>query len=236
MNKLDFTLAHQPDMSLLQIRLKQGQSFYAEPSVMASMDSGIQLKAGLKGGLLKSIGRALGGESLIINTFSAPNADGEVNLAPGPMGDILHYRLDGTGIMLQRGAYVANSEGVEINGKWDGMRGFFSGEGMVLLKATGTGDLFFNTYGAILKHEVDFQNDFIVDTGYVVAFEDTLDYHVTTVPGLRSGGKLKTLFFGGEGLVCNFKGKGKVWIQTRTVNPFLRWVHPYRRVKKGNNN
>jgi len=235
MNKLDFTLSHQPDMSLLQIRLKQGQSFYAEPSVMASMDCGVQLKAGLKGGLLKSIGRAFGGESLIINTFSAPTADGEINLAPGPMGDILHYQLDGTGIMLQRGAYVANSEGVEVNGKWDGMRGFFSGEGMVLLKATGTGDLFFNTYGAILEHEVDFQNDFIVDTGYVVAFEDTLDYNVTTVPGLRAGGKLKTLFFGGEGLVCNFKGKGKVWIQTRTVSPFLRWVHPYRRVKKNNN-
>ncbi len=232
MSPLDFTLSHQPDMSMLQIRLQKGQSFYAEPSVMASMDRSVELKAGLKGGLLKSIGRALGGENLVINTFSARSAPGEVNLAPGPMGDIVHYRLENNSIMLQRGAYVANSDGVEINAKWDGMRGFFSGEGMVLLKATGAGDLFFNSYGAILEHTVDFSNDFIVDTGYVVAFEETLDYSVTTVPGLRGTSKLKSLFFGGEGLVCNFRGQGKVWIQTRTVAPFLSWVHPYRRVQK----
>ena len=238
MNQLNYNLSHQPDMSMLQIKLQQGQHFYAEPSAMVSMDSHITLKAGLKGGVLKSIGRALGGESMVVNSFTATNDEGEVFLAPGTMGDIKHYRLEGNGLMLQRGSYLANSEGVEIDGKWDGMRGFFSGEGMVLLKARGTGDLFFNSYGVILHHQVDVHNDFIVDTGYIVAFEDSLDYNVTTLPGLSGGSRFKTLLFGGEGLVCRFKGQGKVWLQTRNVAPFVNWINPFRPVEKtssGNN-
>ena len=83
--------------------------------------------------------------------------------------------------------------------------------------------------------EIDVNDGFIVDTGYVVAFENTLNYQITTVPGLSIGSKVKTFLFGGEGLVCKFSGQGKVWIQTRTINPFLRWVHPYRRVQNSSN-
>ena len=64
------------------------------------------------------------------------------------------------------------------------------------------------------------KSDFIVDTGYIVAFEDTLEYRVSVLPGLRAGSKIKSFLFGGEGLVCRFSGQGKVWIQTRYVHPF----------------
>ena len=53
------------------------------------------------------------------------------------------------------------------------------------------------------------KDQYIVDTGYIVAFEDTLQYNVTILPGLRAGGKLKSFFFGGEGLVCRFSGQGQ---------------------------
>ncbi len=99
----------------------------------------------------------------------------------------------------------------------------------MLLKATGEGDVFFNSYGAILS--VDVTDEYIVDTGYIVAFEDTLDYNVSVLPGLRGGSKLKTLFFGGEGLVCRFSGQGRVWIQTRHVQSFLSWVNAFRPTK-----
>ena len=76
--------------------------------------------------------------------------------------------------------------------------------------------------------EVDVIDGFVVDTGYVVAFEDTLTYKVSVLPGLRPGSKIKTFLFGGEGLVVDFAGRGKVWIQTRDVGPFLRWANPFR--------
>jgi uncharacterized protein (TIGR00266 family) len=227
---LQFDIHHQPDFAILSVKLQQGQKLLAEPSAMATMEPSLELKAGLRGGLGKSLGRMLGGESLIVNTFTAQSGPGELMLAPGAPGDVLHYRLAGNSLMLQRGSFLAHSEGVELTGKWQGARGFFSGEGLVLLKAQGNGDLFFNSYGAIL--ELDVNEGFVVDTGYVVAFEDTLQYRVTVLPGLRSGAKLKSLLFGGEGLVCQFSGRGKVWIQTRTIEPFLRWAHPYRPVTK----
>jgi uncharacterized protein (TIGR00266 family) len=225
-------ITHRPDFAMLKVELEEGEKVLAEPSAMATMDAHIELKSGLKGGLLKSIGRAFGGESMIVNTFTAVGAPGEVVFAPGPMGDMEHVRLKGNRMLLQRGAYVASSEDITIDGKWDGFRGFFSGEGMVLLQAQGDGDLWFNTYGAML--EIDVKDGYYVDTGYIVAFDDTRNYEVTVLPGLGIGGKIKSFFFGGEGLVCRFSGQGKLWIQTRTINPFLSWVHPYRSAEKSN--
>lgn len=224
---LDFDLSCRPDFTLLTVRLQQGQQVFAEPSAMATMDTTVKLQAGFKGGLGSTLGRAFGGESLIMNTFTAEEGPGEVTFAAGPLGDILHERLDGNSLYLQRGAYVACSNGVDVTGSWQGARGFFSGEGLVLLKASGTGDVFFHSYGAILPVDV-VGEDLYVDTGYIVAFEDTLDYSVTALPGLRMGSRIKSFFFGGEGLVCRFTGQGKVWIQTRYVHPFLSWINPFR--------
>lgn len=226
---VQFELTQQPDFALLNVQLEDGQKIFAEPSAMASMDPNIHLKAGFKGGFKKTIGRALGGESLIINTFTANNGAGEITFAPGAPGDTVHYRLDMGEIYMQRGAFMCHTEGIEVSGKWGGAKGFFSGKGLVLLKATGTGDLFFNSYGALI--EIDVRDEYIVDTGYIVAFENTLSYDVTVLPGLKIGGKIKSFFFGGEGLVCRFQGQGKVWLQTRNVIPFLNWISPFRPAK-----
>lgn len=227
-----YEITQRPDFSLVTLRMQQGQKVYSEPSAMAAMTPTIKLKAGFKGGFGKTLGRAFGGESLIINTLEAATGAGEVSFAPGIQGDVAHYSLQNNTIYLQRGAFLLHSEGVELTGKWQGAKGFFSGEGLVLLKASGTGDLFFNSYGAILA--VDVTDQYYVDTGYVVAFEDTLQYRVTVLPGLRAGSKVKSFFFGGEGFVCQFSGQGRVWIQTRHPQSFLSWVHPYRPTKKNN--
>ena len=223
----DFNISQRPDFALLEVQLQPGQQINAERSAMATMSPNIDLKSGFKGGLKASVGRALGGESIIINTFTAQNGPAEVTFASGQLGDMVHYHLRGNSLMLQRGAYVAGSTTVEVTGKWQGAKGFFSGEGLVLLRAHGQGDVFFNSYGAILEYDLAGE-DMFVDTGYIVAFEDTLEYRVTTLPGLKTGGKVKSFFFGGEGLVTRFTGQGKLWVQTRAVNPFLTWVYPYR--------
>jgi uncharacterized protein (TIGR00266 family) len=229
---LQFSVEAAPDFPLLRVQLAAGQQVLAEPSAMATMAPNIQLKSGVKGGLGKGLGRMLGGESFIVNTFTAEGAPGEVCFAAGGLGDLVHYRLAGAGLMLQRGAFLAQSHGVDVSASWQGAKGFFSGQGLVMLKATGAGDLFFTSYGAILPMEVDGQ--LLVDTGYIVAFEDTLSYRITTVPGSRpgAGGKLKSFFFGGEGLVCELTGRGRAWVQTRQVASYLGWVYPFRPAKK----
>lgn len=232
MSGLDFEISQRPDFAIVSVRLREGETVYSEPAAMASMTPSLKMKAGLKGGFKKALGRMFAGESMIVNTFTAESEPGEVTFAPGIPGDLMHYRLDKNSIFLQRGAFLAHSEGVELSAKWQGAKGFFSGEGLVLLKANGTGDLFFNSFGAIL--EIDVTDDFVVDTGYIVGFEDTLDYKVVVLPGSRPTKTIKNFLFGGEGLVCRFSGQGKIWVQTRYVHPLLQWIYPFRPVKSKN--
>ena len=230
MEGIRHSIENQPDFATLRVYLEPGQSMLAEPSAMATMSANVKLVSSLKGGLGGALSRAFSGESVVLNTFTAEGGPGEVWFAPGPMGDMRHVRLNGNTLVLQRGAFVASSEGVELKAKWEGLKGFFSGEGLVLQQARGTGDLWFNTFGAIL--EVDVKGEYVVDTGCIVAFEDTLGYRVTTMPRPSGGGFLKSFLFGGEGLVCRFSGHGRLWIQTRGIGPFLGWVHPFRPVER----
>lgn len=229
---LDFDITLRPEFALTTVRLQPGEKVYAEPSAMASMTPSVKMKAAMKGGLKKALGKMLGGESMIVNTFTGGSVPGEVCFAPGAPGDTFHYALDRNSLYLQRGAFLLHSDGVELTGKWQGAKGFFSGQGLVLLKASGTGDLFFNSFGTIL--EIDVTDEYIVDTGYIVAFEDTLQYSVSAFAGLRPKKTIKNFLFGGEGLVCRFSGQGKVWVQTRYVHSFLAWVNPFRPVKSNN--
>ncbi|MEM6931371.1 MAG: AIM24 family protein, partial [Myxococcota bacterium] len=60
-----------------------------------------------------------------------------------------------------------------------------------------------------------------VDTGHVVAFTKGLKYSLEGV-----GGLFQTVF-SGEGLVIRFRGRGKIWMQTRDVPMFVDWLEPY---------
>ena len=119
---------------------------------------------------MSSIKRGLGGESLIISTYQAEGKSGELTLAAGQPGDAVHYKIDKTcDLFLQRGSYLAHSDGVEISSSGKECERFFSGEGIILLKVSGTGDLFFNSFGAII--EIDVEDDLYIDTGFIVAFD-----------------------------------------------------------------
>ena len=211
-----------PDFALLTVDIPGNQMLKVEASAMATMDTNIQMKTKFKGGL----GRFLTGESLFINEFTAEGGQGEITIAPGPPGDMDHVYLEDKSdiIYLQNSAYVASGPRVEVESKWQGLtKGFFSGESLFLIRCSGPGDVWFNTYGAII--EIDVDGDYVVDTGHIVAFTDGLEYQISRVGGYKS------LFFSGEGLVCRFSGNGKVWIQTRQVPALSRWVYPYRPVK-----
>ena len=216
-----YKIEGRPDYSFLTVQIPADETLKVEASAMATMDTHVVMKTKMKGGF----GRFLTGENIFINDFTAQNAPAEVGIAPGTPGDLMHQYLDGNTIFLQNSAYVASTSGVAVESKWQGMlKGFFSGESLFLIRCSGTGDLWFNTYGAII--EIDVTDDYVVDTGNIVAFTEGLDYEITKVGGYKS------LFFSGEGFVCRFSGQGKVWIQTRSAQAFSSWAHWFRPVKK----
>lgn len=218
-----FEFINRPDFGFANVQLAADQTIKVEASAMATMDTNVRMKTKFKGGL----GRFLTGESLFINEFTAENGPGEIGIAPGAPGDIEHVYLENETIFLQNSGYVASHPSVGIETKWQGlMKGFFGGDGLFLIKCSGVGDLFFSTYGAMIPIEVD--GEYVVDNSYMVAFTEGLDYTIEKVGGYKS------LFFSGEGLVCRYRGQGRIWLQTRQVPSFASWIYPYRRAKRGN--
>jgi uncharacterized protein (TIGR00266 family) len=213
-----YTIEGAPDYAFLEVKLPQDISVKVEASSMATLDTNIEMKTKFKGGL----SRFLSGESIFINEFTAKNGSGKIGIAPSTPGDIRHLYLDGSQVVyLQNSGYLASSSGVVVESKFQGlMKGFFSGEGLFLVKCSGIGDLFFNSYGAII--EMNVADGYIVDTGNIVAFTDGLQYDITTIGGYRS------LFLSGEGLVAKFRGVGKLWLQTKKVRPLIYWANPFR--------
>lgn len=229
MSELAYQIEHSPAYASLILDLQPQQTVLVEASAMAAMDSSINMKSKIQGGLMKGLGRMMGGESLFISQFTAQNKSGRLYVCPGVPGDIQHYFIENRcGLMVQSSGFVACCDTVEIDTQFQGFKGFFSGESLFLLRATGSGDFWFSSYGAIL--EIPVKEDYVVDTSYVVAFEDTLNYNVEVIGGLAFK-SLKTGILGGEGLVCRFSGQGRLWIQSRAVYPLLNFLRPFRPTK-----
>ena len=211
-----------PDYGMANIRIPAGKTLQVEASAMAWMDSSLTMKTRMKGGLK----RLLTGEKLFINSFSAESQDAEIGIAPGTPGDLAHVYLEGETMFLQNSSYLASSPDLTVEAEFQGFKGFFSGEKLFMVRCSGAGDLWFNTFGSMI--EIDVTGNYVVDTGHIVGFSEGLSYDVRPVAGMKS------LFFSGEGLVCRFSGQGKVWIQSRKNPAFVRWADQFRKVEKSN--
>ena len=209
-----------PSYTLAVISLSSGETVQAESGAMVSMSDGIDMQTSTKGGLFKGMKRAvLGGESLFINTFTAER-DAQITMAPAFPGDVKLMQLQNQTMFVQSGSYMASSGDIEIDTKWGGGKTFFSGEGFFLLKLSGTGDVLLSSYGAIHEVAVDPANKVIVDTGHIVAFDETVTYEVHKVAGW------KQTLLSGEGLVVHLTGSGRALMQTRSAHALAGWLAP----------
>ena len=120
--------------------------------------------------------------------------------------------------MIQKASYVASSPQVQLNFEWEGFTKGIFGQGLFMIKATGSGDLFINTFGAIDKHTLGPGESLVVDNFHLVAFTDTCKYRVTKFGGL------KETILGGEGLVTEVTGPGDIYIQTKNLREFVDWL------------
>lgn len=217
---MQYQVQHRPAYALAILTLNAGENIQAEPGAMVSMSAGIQIETGVQGGIMAGLKRSLlGGESFFMNTLTAPSG-GEVTLAPALPGDITILELANQSYMVQSGAFLASAQTVNIDTKWGGAKTFFASEGLIMLKCSGTGPLILASYGAI--HQVDLAagQQYIIDTGHLVAFPEGMPFNV------QKAGSWTSTILGGEGLVINLTGPGTVLLQTRSQGAFLAWLLP----------
>ena len=212
---------YRPSYSVAKVSLGLDEEIQVEGGAMVGMSPDIQMETHARGGILKSLSRAvLGGESFFINTYKGKNSGDQILLAPALPGDIAVVELNNQTMLVQSGSYIASSDGIDVNTKWTGAKTFFGKEGAIMLKISGTGTLIVSSYGAIHPMKLAAGEKYVVDTGHLVSFDESVDYHIKKVAGWKS------TILSGEGLVAELTGPGNINIQSRSQSAFLAWLIP----------
>ena len=206
------------DMQAVVVTLDPGETVQAEAGAMMFMEDDIEMNTEMQGGFLGGIKRMVGGESFFMVTFvNNGRKKRDVAFAAPYPGKIIPMNLTETGAMIcQRDAYLCSAYGIEITMAFTKRlgAGFFGGEGFILQRLSGDGYAFIHAGGTVLSHELGVGESLRVDTGCLVALEESVTYDIKMTSGI------KTAFFGGEGLFyAHLTGPGKVYLQTL---PFSR--------------
>jgi uncharacterized protein (TIGR00266 family) len=216
---MDAEIVGRPAFAHLRVQMRQGDVIVAETDAMASMSSTISMKPKMTGGFFTALLRSVfGRESFFVNHFSA-GGDGELVLTQPTPGDVTCLHLQDSTLYLQPGAFIAAEPGVRLGVGWAGFASFIGREGLFRLKATGTGRIWFGAYGGIFHRDI--RDEWIVDTGHLVAYEPTVHLSVAMPAGFFSS------FVGGEGLVTRLRGQGRVYLQSRSLSGLAAWTNTY---------
>ncbi|KAK2736281.1 hypothetical protein FQN57_000811 [Myotisia sp. PD_48] len=208
-----YRISHRDSNTILTIQLAMGCPLTAKPGAMIAMAPTVTLKGSVKFSMKKML---VGGE-MSTSTYTGP---GELLLAPSMLGDISLLHLNGAEQWsVGKDAFLACTQGVIKDYKSQGLsKAFFSGEGLFVYKISGTGILFIESFGAIIKKDLQNGEKYIVDNGHLVAWNCKYVMERVASGGLISG------MSSGEGLVCKFTGPGTVYLQTRNAAAFAAWV------------
>jgi uncharacterized protein (TIGR00266 family) len=217
---MEITTRHTPAYGVARLTLGGGESVMVEAGAMMSMSAGVSIDSKAQGGMLKSIKRAaLGGESFFVSTYTAPAQGGFVDVAARLPGDLSSFELGDTALFIAKGSWLANETTVAVETQWGGFKNLFGSEGGFILRTSGSGYVAFSCYGALEVWTLNEGEHFTLDTGHMVAYEETVTMQIR-----QAAGGLVQTFKSGEGLVFDFTGPGRVWTQTRNPHELLGWV------------
>lgn len=215
-------LRHQPSFAVARCLLAAGEPLRVESGAMLATSWGVQVEASMQGGLFQGLRRAaLGGESLFVTTYTAPEGGGWVDVAANLPGDIVTVSVTpDRAFFITRGCWIANAHGVDIQTRWGGSQNLFGGEGGFVLQATGQGEVVLGSYGAVDTVELGPGDAITIDSGHVVAYDAGVQSRLRRAVEGRSVQSLKS----GEGFVFDFSGPGRVMIQTRNPRALIDWL------------
>ena len=211
---------------VVEVTLNKGETVYTQTGGMSYQTEGIAMKTNTRGGIMKGIGRMFSGESLFMANYIAERDGAMVAFGTTVPGNIIPVDLSQmpNGITVQKGSFLCAEDGVETSVAFSKKfsAGIFGGEGFILQKAKGRGMLFLEVDGDPIEKELMPGEILKVDTGNVVAFEQSISYEVEMIKGIGN------IFLGGEGLfLTKLVGPGKVILQSQNFKDFVGRITPY---------
>ncbi|MCO5332654.1 MAG: TIGR00266 family protein [Pyrinomonadaceae bacterium] len=218
-----WAIEHQGAFALAVVNLAAEQAICAEAGAMVSMSANVDLYSEMKGGVFGALKRAVGGESAFVSTFTAKGGPGEVSFAPGAPGDVAGIEMQNQAFCVQSSSYLAGDTSLIVDTKFGGAKSFFGGEGLFVLKISGTGLLLVSSFGSIHRKTLRPGELYVVDTGHLVAWEAQMQYNLRKA---AKSGFFRSLV-SGEGLVAEFQGPGEILIQTRNLAAFAGLLKPF---------
>ena len=218
---MDYAILKNP-MGLIEFSLNKGEKITAEAAAMVFIQGNVLTETRMrKGGLFKSLkAAAFGGESFFVNEFTAQEDGCKLGLTGNMLGDIEAIDISEE-YVIQSGSFVCSTTDLTLDTQWQGFTKGIFGSNLFMLKTVGTGKMFVNAWGGIIKRELGPGKTMILDNYQLVALSTTADYRVT------KHGNFKTTLFGGEALVIEITGPGTVYLQTKNLMEFARALVPF---------
>ncbi len=224
------------DIQLVEIELDPMETVIAEAGAMVYMEEGIQFEArmgdgseanqGLLGKLFSAGSRLIAGESLFMTHFTNRGySKSRVAFSAPYPGTVIPIDLTTVAgrLIVQKDGFLCAAMGTRLSIIFNRRlgSGLVGGEGFILEKLEGDGLAFIHAGGTVIEKQLRGET-LRVDTGCIVAFEDTIDYDIETT------GSLKSMVFGGEGLfLATLRGTGKVWLQSMPIRKLIQALAPW---------
>ncbi len=222
---MEYKILNESNFPLLEVTMNRQDRFKLETGAMVSMTNKIELEGKRNGSLLGALGKSvLGGENFFLTTAKSSGDMEKLVLAPKGFGSIKQIKLDGqVNWFLEDGAFLASDGSVDLNvirQKGVGSPLFAGTGGFFVLKSSGSGNLFVESFGSIIELEVTPDKPITVDNNHVIGWEETVKHQITVASGTFG-------FKTGEGLAIHLSGHGKVLVQSRQPEAFAQKIIPY---------
>ncbi len=206
-------------------RIEAGETMCCQRGGMSWMSPNITMSTNAGGGLGKMFSRAVTGESIFQNKYTAQGSMGEIAFASSVPGNILPFEISSSKqIVAQKSAYLASTEKVDLSIFFQKKfgAGIFGGEGFIMQKLSGEGVAFLEIDGSVVEYELAAGQSILIDTGYLAAMDVTCSIDIETVKGVGN------VLFGGEGLFnTKVTGPGHIWLQTMPIASLAGSVRPF---------
>lgn len=211
------------DYPILRCTLNAGETIKTTAGAMSWMTENIDVEV-TTGGVMKGIARMFAGESMFFSYYTANRNDQEITFASSLPGTIMNIKMVGQSLIAQKTAYLASENTVELQTVFTKKfsSGLLGGEGFVLQKLTGHGELFLEADGSLTEYNLGSGEVLLVDQGHLFLFEESVSYEIKTIKGM------KNVLFGGEGFfLVKLTGPGRVILQSMPISNLAARIVPF---------